>query len=99
VEACLSRHPAIRSAGVIGVPSQFSGEAIWAYVQPQPGVQIDSGEVLSFCRGRIAPFKVPEVVRFVERLPVSATGKVRKFILRERAARELAEKEDAGDDR
>lgn len=99
VEACLSRHPAIRRAGVIGVPSQLSGEAIWAYVEPQPGVQIDSADVLNFCRGRIAPFKIPEVVRFVGRLPVSATGKVRKFILRQRVARELAEKEDARSDR
>lgn len=90
VESCLLRHPAVRGAGVIGVPSRTSGEAIWAYVEPQPGAEITATEVLSFCRGRIAPFKIPEIVRFVRRLPVTSTGKVRKFVLREMAAEEQA---------
>jgi len=91
VEAYLIQHPAIRRAGVIGVPGRVSGEVVWTYLELVPGTQITVKEVLDFCRGQIAPFKIPEVVRFVEELPVSATGKVRKFMLREMAAKELAQ--------
>ena len=86
VEAYLIQHPAIRRAGVIGVPGRVSGEVVWAYLELVPGAQTTVKEVLDFCRGQIASFKIPEVVRFVEELPVSATGKLRKFMLREMAA-------------
>jgi len=88
VEAYLERHPAIRRAGVIGVPSTVGGEAVWAYVELHPGATLTAGEVLNFCRGQIAPFKMPEQVRFVKRLPTTATGKVQRFRLREMAAEE-----------
>jgi len=89
VEGYLERHPLIRRAGVIGVPSELSGQAVWAYLELQPGAALTAKDVLNFCRRQIAPFKIPAEVRFVERLPATATGKVQKFKLREMAAREL----------
>jgi fatty-acyl-CoA synthase len=89
VEGYLERHPLIRRAGVIGVPSGLDGEAVWAYLELQPGARLTAKEALNFCRGQIAPFKIPAQVRFVERLPTTVTGKVQKFKLREMAAQEL----------
>jgi fatty-acyl-CoA synthase len=90
IELYLERHPLIRRAAVIGVPSQAGGQSIWAYVERQPAATMTAKEVLGFCRGQIAPFKIPAEVRFVERLPITATNKVQKFRLREMAAQELA---------
>ena len=89
VEQYVERHALVRRAGVIGVPSEVGGEAVWAYLELQPGATLTAKEVLSFCRGQIAPFKIPAQVRFVERLPTTAAGKVQKFKLREMAAQEL----------
>jgi acyl-CoA synthetase (AMP-forming)/AMP-acid ligase II len=90
IEQYLERHPAIRRAAVIGVPSEMGGEAVWAFLELQPGARLTVKEVLNFCRGQIAPFKIPEQVRFVERLPMTAANKVQKFRLREMAAQELS---------
>ena len=89
VEHYLEHHSLIRRAGVIGVPSRVGGEAVWAYLELQPGATLSATEVLDHCRGQIAPFKIPSQVRFVERLATTATGKLQKFKLREMAAREL----------
>jgi fatty-acyl-CoA synthase len=89
VEGYLQRHPAIRRAGVVGVPGGTGGEEVWAYLECYPGAQVTVAEILDFCRGQIAPFKIPEQVRFVERLPVTVTDKVQRFRLREMAAQEL----------
>ena len=89
VEAYLQRHPLIRRAGVIGVPSDLGGEVVWAYVEAQAGAALATREVLGFCLGQIAPFKIPAQVRFVDRLPTTAAGKVQRFKLREMAAQEL----------
>jgi fatty-acyl-CoA synthase len=90
IEQYLERHPAIRRAAVVGVPSKAGGETIWAYVERQPGATLTAREVLDFCRGQIAPFKIPTEVRFVERLPLTASNKVQKFRLRDMAALESA---------
>lgn len=111
IEQYLERHPAIRRAAVIGVPStipslqagsrlgagrgEAGGEAVMAFLELQPGAKLGVKEVLEFCRGQIAPFKIPERVRFVERLPATATNKVQKFKLREMAAQERSPDADA----
>jgi fatty-acyl-CoA synthase/long-chain acyl-CoA synthetase len=89
IEQYLERHPSIRRAGVVGVPSEMGSEAVWAFLELQPGATLTVKEALNFCRGQIAPFKIPEQVRFVERLPTTATNKTQKFRLREMAAQEL----------
>ncbi len=105
IEQYLERHPSIRRAAVIGVPlsvpslrsgagpsagrGEMDGEAVMAFLEPQPGARLTATEVLNFCRGQIAPFKIPERIRFVERLPTTATNKVQKFKLREMAAQEM----------
>jgi len=61
------------------------GEAVWAYVELVPGATLSAGQVREFCLGQIAPFKIPEQVHFVERLPTTVTGKVQRFRLREMA--------------
>ena len=83
VEYYLEQHPLIHRAGVVGAPGGLGGEAVWAYLELYPGAKLTSKEVLDFCRGQIAPYKIPEQVQFVERLPVTVTGKVQRFELRE----------------
>ncbi len=90
VEHCLELHPAIRRAGVIGVPHDVAGEVAWSYLELQPGATLTATEVLNHCRERLAPFKIPAQVRFTERLPKTAAGKVQKFELREMAEQELS---------
>ncbi len=84
VEHYLEQHPLIRRAGVVGKPGG-GGEAVWAYVELVPGATLSAGQVREFCLGQIAPFKIPEQVHFVERLPTTVTGKVQRFRLREMA--------------
>jgi len=83
VEHYLEQHPAIRRAGVVGRRSDLGGEAVCAFLELNPGATLTEREVLDFCRGRIAPFKIPDQVQFVERLPTTVTGKVQRFRLRE----------------
>jgi acyl-CoA synthetase (AMP-forming)/AMP-acid ligase II len=91
IETYLARHPDIYRAAVVGVPHPLSGEAIWAFVQPRPGRALAACQVLDFCRGQIAPYKIPDQVRLINRLPMSAPGKVQKYRLRQMAADEIAD--------
>ncbi|MBN1956212.1 MAG: acyl--CoA ligase [Anaerolineae bacterium] len=84
VERYLEQHPLIRRAGVIGV-AQDGVEAVWAFVEQAPGAALSEQELRAFCLGQIAPFKVPERVCFVQQLPLTVTGKVQRFRLREMA--------------
>ncbi|MBI5651087.1 MAG: acyl--CoA ligase [Chloroflexi bacterium] len=85
IEVYLQTHPAIRRAAVIGVPDAISGESVCAYIETIPGARLTATNVLDFCRGQIAPYKIPEQVFFVERLPVTGSNKVEKYKLRELA--------------
>jgi acyl-CoA synthetase (AMP-forming)/AMP-acid ligase II len=90
VERYLEGHGQIRRAAVVGVPSRVSGEAVWAYLEPYPGAALTAREVMDYCVGQIASFKIPEQIRFVERLPTTPTGKVQRYRLREIAEKELS---------
>src|SRR5579875_832225 len=92
VEEFLYGHPAIADVQVIGVPDERYGEELMACVIRREGAELDAEGVREFCRGRIAHFKVPRYVRFVESFPMTVTGKVQKFKLREEAATQLAER-------
>jgi acyl-CoA synthetase (AMP-forming)/AMP-acid ligase II len=85
IERFLATNPKVRMAAVIGEPSDVAGERVVAYVQPVEGMTLTEREVLDYCRGQIATYKIPQEVRFVESFPLSALRKVQKFKLRERA--------------
>lgn len=83
IEEFLYTHEAIADAQVIGVPDERYGEEVCAWVVLKPGADLDEEELRDFCRSRIARFKVPGYVRFVDAFPLTVTGKVQKFKMRE----------------
>lgn len=83
VEAALARHPAVAEVAVIGVPDARLGEAVAAVVALRKGETVTGAELVAHCRRSIGGFKVPRQVRFVDALPRTAVGKVRKSTLRE----------------
>lgn len=84
VEAMLYEHPVVLEAAVIGVPDEQWGEVPKALVVLKPGQHLEARELIGFCRDRMAHFKAPKSVEFLEALPKTATGKIQKFALRER---------------
>jgi fatty-acyl-CoA synthase len=89
VEEFLLRHPKIADVQVLGVPDQFYGEELLAVVLPKPGEQLTEEELREYCRGQISRQKIPRYFQFVESYPMTASGKVQKFILREMAIKAL----------
>jgi fatty-acyl-CoA synthase len=83
VEEFLYTHTAIADVQVIGVPDERYGEAVCAWVVLREGADLDDEELKEFCAGRIARFKIPRYVRFVDEFPMTVTGKVQKFKMRE----------------
>jgi fatty-acyl-CoA synthase len=83
VEAMLYEHPAVLEAAVIGIPDAKWGEVPKALVVLKPSQHLNDGELIAFCRERMAHFKAPKSVEFIEALPKTATGKIQKFALRE----------------
>ena len=89
IEEYLYSHPDIVDAQVIGVPDLKYGEQVMAWVQVKPGADLTEEGVREFCKGRIAHFKVPAYVAFVEDFPMTVTGKIQKYRLREMAIADL----------
>jgi fatty-acyl-CoA synthase len=84
VEDVLYRHPAVLAAAVVAKPDERWGEAPCAFVELKPNTKISESEIIEFCRAHLAKFKAPRAVVFGE-LPKTSTGKIQKFLLRERA--------------
>jgi acyl-CoA synthetase (AMP-forming)/AMP-acid ligase II len=82
VEAVLHQHPGVRKAAVVGLPHEHWGEAVTAIVVPDPAAPPDAGELIAFCRGRLAGFETPKQIVFVDALPETVGGKVLKYKLR-----------------
>ncbi len=82
VEQALIQHDRVQEAAVIGIPHDYSGEAVKAYVVLEPGAHIDATDLLADLRGRLARFKCPETIEFVEQLPHLLSGKVLRRALR-----------------
>ncbi len=89
VEDFLYTHPKVLEVQVIGVPSAKYGEEVAAYIKLRPGQESTEEEIKKFCQGQIARYKIPKYVSFVAEYPMTASGKVQKFILREQAVKEL----------
>jgi fatty-acyl-CoA synthase len=96
VEAFLVRHPKLADAQVIGVPDPFMGEECAALLRLKAGETMTEEEIREYCAERISKHKVPRYIRFVEVFPLTASGKVKKFELRERLIAELGLEEAAG---
>lgn len=86
VEDVLYQHPAVREACVIGIPDDYRGEAVKAFVTLKENSTTNNGEILAFCREHLMPYKVPQKVEICEELPKSPIGKVLKRALRDREA-------------
>jgi fatty-acyl-CoA synthase len=89
VEEFLYTHPDVVDVQVIGVPDVRFGEELMAWVKLREGAAVDEEGLREFCRGRIAHFKVPRYVRFTDDFPMTVTGKVQKYKMREIAVAEL----------
>jgi fatty-acyl-CoA synthase len=89
IEEFLYTHPSIVDAQVLGVPDLKYGEEVMAWVKLQAGETLTVEDVQAFCRGKIAHHKIPRYVKFVEAFPMTVTGKIQKFVMREQSVREL----------
>jgi fatty-acyl-CoA synthase len=85
IEEFLYGHPAIRDIQVIGVPDERYGEEIMAWIQTEDGAELTAEEVRAYCQGRIAHYKIPRYVAVTQEFPMTVTGKIQKFKLREDA--------------
>ncbi len=89
VEEFLYSHPAIEDVQVIGVPDAKYGEELCAWVKLRPGAELSLDELREFCTGQIAHFKIPRYLRITDGFPMTVTGKVQKFVMREASVSEL----------
>jgi fatty-acyl-CoA synthase len=83
IENLLYTHPKIADAQVLGIPDEKLGEAIVAWIRLKTGEAVSQDEICEYCRGKIAHFKIPQHIRFVESFPMTASGKVQKFRMRQ----------------
>ena len=85
IEKFFMRHPKVADVQVVGVPDAFFGEELLAVVIPKPGEQFSEQELRAYGKGQISHQKMPRYFQFVESYPMTASGKVQKFVLRENA--------------
>ena len=84
VEAILAEHPAVSLAVVVGMPNNISGEVPKAYVIRTKDADVSESELVKFCKERLSHYKVPRSIEVVESLPISATGKILRRVLRQK---------------
>jgi fatty-acyl-CoA synthase len=89
IEEYLYRHPAIQDVQVIGVPDAKYGEELCAWIKVKPGQTLNAEAVRTFCQGQIAHYKIPRYVKFVDGFPMTVTGKIQKYIMRQQMIAEL----------
>jgi fatty-acyl-CoA synthase len=89
IEEFLYSHPKVQDVQVIGVPDEKYGEEIMAWVKLREGQAATDAEIRDYCRGKIAHYKIPRYVRFVDAFPMTVTGKVQKFLMREESVKAL----------
>ena len=89
IEEFLYRHPKVQDVQVVGLPDARFGEELCAWIIAKPGQELTEDEVRAFCKGQIAHYKVPKYMRFVDAFPMTVTGKIQKFKIREQMVQEL----------
>ena len=89
VEEFLYGHPDIEDVQVIGVPDERFGEQLCAWIKLRDGTSVTTEQIQDFCEGQIAHFKIPHYVKIVDSFPMTVTGKIQKFVMREQMIREL----------
>ena len=89
VEEFLYRHPKVQDVQCVSVPDAKYGEELCACIILRPGMEAEVEEIREFCRGQIAHYKIPRYVRFVEAFPMTVTGKIQKFLLRQQVSEDL----------
>jgi fatty-acyl-CoA synthase len=94
IEEFLYRHPKIQDVQVIGVPDRKYGEELCAWVKLKAGEKATAEEIQSFCQGQIAHYKIPRFIKFVDGFPMTVTGKIQKYLMREQMVRELGAVEE-----
>lgn len=92
IEEFLYTHPDIAEVQVFGVPDEKYGEQVCAWVQTRPGSEISSEDIRSYCKDKITHFKIPRWVKIVDEFPMTVTGKMQKFVMRDLMEKELATK-------
>lgn len=90
IEEYLFRHPKVQNVQVFGIPDERNGEELCAWIVLRPYEGATEEEIKDFCRGQIAHYKIPKYIRFVSELPMTVTGKVQKFAMREEMIRSLS---------
>jgi len=93
IEEFLFRHPKVEAVQVVGVPDPKYGEELCAWVKLKAGEQATEEQIRAYCRDQIAHYKIPRHIRFVDGFPMTVTGKVQKYLMREQMIRELGLKE------
>jgi fatty-acyl-CoA synthase len=93
IEEFLYRHPKVQDVQCVGVPDVKYGEELCACIILRSGMEADAEEIREFCRGQIAHYKIPRYVKFVDSFPMTVTGKIQKYLLRQQMAEELRLKE------
>jgi len=89
IEEFLYTHPKVSDVQVIGVPDMKYGEEIMAWIKLKPGEQATVEEIRAYCQGQIAHYKIPRYIKFVDAFPMTVTGKIQKFLMRQQSIEEL----------
>ena len=89
IEEFLYRHPQVQDVQVVGVPDEKYGEELCAWIIAKPGQSVTEDDIRAFCQGQIAHYKVPRYIRFVDAFPMTVTGKIQKFKIRETMMQQL----------
>jgi fatty-acyl-CoA synthase len=89
IEEYLYRHPQIQDVAVFGVPDKKFGEQVAAWVKLRNGEKASEDDIKNYCREQIAHYKVPAYIRFVDEFPMTVTGKIQKFVMRDAMVEDL----------
>jgi len=89
IEEFLYRHPKVQDVQVVGLPDRKYGEELCAWIIVKPGQSATEDDIREFCKGQIAHYKVPKYIRFVSEFPMTVTGKIQKFKIRDAMTEQL----------